>query len=91
MNPSQRRHHAVIRPARRQSRDEKSSADPGQQNQHVALAGQQRLAERKDVVLVGRGDLAHRRREDRLAAVLADQGTHFRRPTALEADDPQAA
>src|SRR2546426_6080816 len=87
--PSQRLHHLVLRPARRARGDQHPRADTGQQNQHIPVAGEECLAERECFALVGQRNLAHGRRLDRLAAVVADQFSHLRRPAALEADYPQ--
>jgi hypothetical protein len=87
--PLQRLHHLVLRPARRARGDQHPRADTGQQNQRVPVAGEECLAERERFALVGQRNLAHGRRLDRLAGVVADQFSHLRRPAALEADYPQ--
>src|SRR5437899_7154970 len=54
------------------------------------VAGEACLAEPERFALVGQRNLAHGRRLDRLAAVVADQFSHLRRTAALEADYPVA-
>gem|GEM_PF-4414696 len=55
------------------------------------VTGEECLAKRKRFVLIGQWDLAHGRRLNRLAAVVADQLGHLGRPTAFEADHAQPA